>query len=124
MLDDSIEEFECKEKSENFCYVCAKYVSDKLKSKFTKLSQERYMKLFQAPNLKNFGYSFTGKVVCGSCKGRLSNRTKHEGKFNVPAIWHAPKAEDHADCYLCQTNLSNQDKRYLVLFLNSLRIVL
>lgn len=111
MADTSTIEFDCKEKSANFCYVCAKYVSDKLKSKFTKLSQDRYMKLFQAPNLKNFGYSFTGKVVCGSCKGRLSNRTKHEGKFNVPAIWHAPKTLDHDDCYLCQTELTEEEKK-------------
>ena len=89
MADTTTFEFDCQAKNANFCYVCAKYVNDKSKTKFTKLSQERYMKLFQVQNLKNFGFSFVGKAVCGSCKGRLCNRTKHEGKFNVPAIWHA-----------------------------------
>ena len=116
MADTTTFEFDCQAKNANFCYVCAKYVNDKSKTKFTKLSQERYMKLFQVQNLKNFGFSFVGKAVCGSCKGRLCNRTKHEGKFNVPAIWHGPKNEDHDDCYLCQTNLSDHEKRYLIWF--------
>lgn len=106
-------DYSCKsKKNRNFCYVCANYVLVKNRNDFSKDQQKLYCSVFNVKCCKNLNKWWSPKILCKSC---LNNMVKHDsGKrmlTHSPAIWHQPKDKHHADCYICQTELTPAQKK-------------
>jgi hypothetical protein len=86
----------------DFCYVCAQFVSGS-KRNFTATLQEAYWKCFKT-SCSDVEKQFTPSFICSTCHRNLYRYNETNDvklPFRCPAIWTDYSSHEHGVCYFC-----------------------
>ena len=96
----------CKNKSDNFCYICGSFVIRKQICNITDKVKQQYSEYFEM-KLGDQDKSWAPHVACKSCVTNLSqwgSRSNRRMPFAIPMVWREP-SNHHTDCYFCMVNI-------------------
>lgn len=95
-----METHNCSKNSNQFCYVCTKFVPPKNRVNIAPAIKLLYRKTF-ADEICDQNIAWVPHIICSACKVMLYRPEKNV-QFVRPAIWSCPESEE--DCYFCQND--------------------
>lgn len=97
-----MDEPNCKNSPNSFCYVCAKYVT-KLQQRPVGIKVRSDYFAYFGRDIQDQEEEWVPSVCCKTCESSLSlwfSGKRKSMQFGVPAIWKKPQ-RNHANCFFC-----------------------